>query len=136
MVDGKDVPSDRKYSTEHTWLCIEGDTARVGITDYAQHQLGDVLFVSVPRSGEKVAFMRKFGEIESVKVASELFSPAAGEIVETNGALDQDPELVNRDPYGGGWLVVIRLSDPSNLEVLFDAVGYEALVARETGRQA
>jgi glycine cleavage system H protein len=133
LAGGNSIPEDLKYSTEHEWLRVDGDTARVGITDYAQDQLGDIVYVDLPKVGDKVAFMGKFGEIESVKVASEIFSPAAGEIVEINEALDQSPELVNKDPYGEGWLVAIRLSEGER-DQLLDAKGYSALVAKERGQ--
>lgn len=133
MAGGNSIPEDLKYSTEHEWLRLDGDVARVGITDYAQDQLGDIVFVDLPKVGETVKFMAKFGEIESVKVASEIFSPAGGEIAEINAALDQSPELVNKDPYGGGWLVAIRLSDAAEVDRLLDAAGYEKLVAKERG---
>ncbi len=133
MSGGNSIPSDLKYSSEHEWLRIEGDVARVGITDYAQDSLGDIVYVDMPKVGAAVKFMGKFGEIESVKVASEIFSPAAGEIAEINDALDQSPELVNKDPYGEGWLVAIKLSDLSELDQLLDATAYEALVKKERG---
>ena len=130
---GNSIPDDLKYSTEHEWLRIEGDVARVGITDYAQDQLGDIVYVDLPKKADSLSFMGKLGEIESVKVASEIFSPAAGEIVEINEALDASPELVNKDPYGEGWLVAIRLSDKGDLDKLLDAAGYGQLVAKERG---
>jgi len=133
LAGGNSIPEDLKYSTEHEWLRIDGDVARVGITDYAQDQLGDIVFVDLPKVGETVKFMGKFGEIESVKVASEIFSPAAGEIAEINDALDASPELVNKDPYGDGWLVAIRLSNAAEVEELLDAAGYAKLVAKERG---
>ena len=127
------VPDDLRYSTEHEWLRLNGDLARVGITDYAQDELGDIVYVDLPKPGTPVSFMAKFGEIESVKVASEIFSPAAGEVVEINAALDAQPELVNKDPYGEGWLVVIRVGDTEALSQLLDAEGYRDLVRREQG---
>jgi glycine cleavage system H protein len=131
--DGGQVPDDLRYSTEHEWLLLEGDLARVGITDYAQAELGDIVYVDLPKPGTAVSFMGKFGEIESVKVASEIFAPASGEVVEVNETLANEPELVNRDPYGYGWLVVIRVSDFGEIEQLLDAVGYRDLVQREQG---
>jgi glycine cleavage system H protein len=131
--DGGQVPDDLRYSTEHEWLLLEGDLARVGITDYAQAELGDIVYVDLPKPGTPVTFMGKFGEIESVKVASEIFAPASGEVVEVNEALANEPELVNRDPYGYGWLVVIRVSDFGEIEQLLDAEGYRDLVRREQG---
>jgi len=133
LAGGTSIPGDLKYSSEHEWLRLDGDIARVGITDYAQDQLGDIVYVDLPKVGAALAFMGKFGEIESVKVASEIFSPAAGEVVEINDALDQQPELVNKDPYGEGWLVAIRVGDTSKLDELLDAAGYEALVKKERG---
>lgn len=133
MSGGNSIPSDLKYSTEHEWIRVEGDVARVGITDYAQDQLGDIVYVDLPKVGAAVKFMGKFGEIESVKVASEIFSPAAGDIAAINDGLDATPELVNKDPYGEGWLVTIKLSNPSELDELLDAAGYEALVKKERG---
>lgn len=134
MAGGNAIPEDLKYSTEHEWLRLEGEIARVGITDYAQDQLGDIVYVDLPKVGDRVAFMGKFGEIESVKVASEIFSPAEGEIVEVNQELDQAPELVNQDPYGRGWLVAIKLTNADNdTAQLLDAAGYNALVAKERG---
>ena len=133
MAGGNSIPGDLKYSTEHEWLRIEGDVARVGITDYAQDQLGDIVYVDMPKVGDSVKFMGKFGEIESVKVASEIFSPASGEIAEINDGLDANPELVNKDPYGEGWLVAIRLSDASEVDKLLDAAGYEDLIKKERG---
>jgi glycine cleavage system H protein len=133
LAGGNSIPGDLKYSTEHEWLRIEGDVARVGITDYAQDQLGDIVYVDMPKVGDSVKFMGKFGEIESVKVASEIFSPASGEIAEINDALDANPELVNKDPYGEGWLVAIRLSDTAEVDKLLDAAGYEALIKKERG---
>ena len=133
MTGGNLIPGDLKYSTEHEWLRVDGDVARVGITDYAQDQLGDIVYVDMPKVGDKVNFMAKFSEIESVKVASEIFSPATGEIAEINDALDANPDLVNKDPYGQGWLVAIRLSDAAEVEKLLDAAGYEALIKKERG---
>jgi len=133
LAGGNSIPEDLKYSTEHEWMRVDGDIVRVGITDYAQDQLGDIVYVDLPKVGDTVDFMGKFGEIESVKVASEIFSPAGGEIVEINAALEQAPELVNTDPYGEGWLVAIRLSDTAAADKLLDAAGYQALVAKERG---
>ena len=133
MAGGNSIPGDLRYSTEHEWLRIEGDIARVGITDYAQDQLGDIVYVDMPKAGDSVKFMGKFGEIESVKVVSEIFSPASGEIAKINDSLDANPELVNQDPYGGGWLVAIRLSDASEVDNLLDAAAYEALIKKERG---
>ncbi len=130
---GNSIPQNLLYSTEHEWLMLEGGTARVGITDYAQSELGDVVYVDLPKPNASVSFMAKFGEIESVKVASELFSPASGEIVEVNTQLETKPELVNQDPYGEGWLVLIRLGDITELDKLLSPEDYAALVGKERG---
>ena len=131
--DDSQVPEGLHYSTEHEWLRIEGDEATVGITYYAQDELGDVVYVEQPKLGATVAFMGKLGEIESVKVASEIFSPAAGEVIETNAALLDAPELVNKDPYGEGWLVKLRLTEATLPAELMDAEGYRELLRREAG---
>jgi glycine cleavage system H protein len=133
MTNESGVPDDLRYSQEHEWLRVDGDTARIGITDYAQDELGDIVYVELPKAGTKVSFMGKFGEIESVKVASEVYSPATGEIVEVNAALADAPELVNKDPYGEGWLVAIRLADVGELDKLLDAAGYRDLIRKEQG---
>ena len=128
-----DVPEDRRYSIEHEWLLIEEGIARVGITAYAQDQLGDIVYVDLPKPGATIGFMDKLGEIESVKVASEIFSPAAGEVVSVNEALNDTPELVNRDPYGEGWLVTIRMADAAASDDLLSADGYRDLLRKEQG---
>ncbi len=122
-------PADRRYTKEHEWVKVEGDTGTVGITDYAQDQLGDVVFVELPSPGTRVAYLEKFGEIESVKAVSELFSPVTGEVVETNQALADNPQLVNESPYDEGWMLRVRLDDPSELERLLTAEQYEAYLA-------
>jgi glycine cleavage system H protein len=132
LANQDDVPEDRFYTSEHEWLLIDGENARVGLTAYAQEELGDIVFVDLPNAGEQVAFMGKLGEVESVKVASEIFSPAAGEVTTTNGALEDKPELVNEDPYGEGWLVTMRLTEPTS-EELMDAAAYRELIARLRG---
>jgi glycine cleavage system H protein len=129
---GTDVPEDRYYTSEHEWLLIEGENARVGLTAYAQDQLGDIVFVDLPEAGTQVGFMGKLGEVESVKVASEIFSPAAGEVLARNDALEDRPELVNEDPYGEGWLVTMRLTEPTS-EELMDAGAYRELISRLHG---
>ena len=127
-----DVPEDRFYTSEHEWLLVEGESARVGLTSYAQEELGDIVFVDLPDAGTQIAFMGKLGEVESVKVASEIFSPAAGEVTSKNQALEDKPELVNEDPYGDGWLVNLRLTEPQS-EELMDATAYRELIARLRG---
>ena len=115
------VPSNLKYSNDHEWCRMEGDTAYVGITDFAQSQLGDIVFVDVPTEGETVAAGEGFGTIEAVKTVS-------GEIVEFNAAVDADPSIVNKDPYGEGWLVKVRVSDPAEYDTLLTAEQYTELI--------
>jgi glycine cleavage system H protein len=121
-------PIDRKYSKEHEWAKVDGDLAVVGITDYAQDQLGDVVYVELPKVGERVEQFRVFGVIESVKTASDLYSPLSGEIVEVNQSVVDEPSLVNDTPYEAGWLIKVRPDDPATLErelgSLMDADGY------------
>ena len=118
-------PTDRRYSKEHEWVQVDGDTGTVGITDYAQDQLGDIVFVELPAPGSAVKYMEKFGEIESVKAVSELFSPVTGEVTEANTELADNPERVNDSPYGEGWMAKIRLSDPGELDRLMTAEQYD-----------
>ena len=121
-----DYPNDVRYTKEHEWARKEGDLVRVGVTAFAVDQLGDVTLVDLPAVGSKVEAGKRFGDIESVKTVSELFSPISGEVVETNGGIDAAPEKVNEGPYGDGWLVVIRPSDASEIDTLMDAAAYEA----------
>jgi glycine cleavage system H protein len=123
-------PDDLKYTKEHEWVRLESDVGTVGITDYAQDQLGDIVFVELPASGKQVKQMEKFGEIESVKAVSELYSPVTGEVVESNPSLAGQPELVNDSPYGEGWMLRIRLSDPTEIEKLLSAQDYDDFIAQ------
>jgi glycine cleavage system H protein len=123
------VPADLHYTKEHEWVRVEGDTATVGITDHAADQLGDIVFVELPAVGRAVEQFATFGVVESVKAVSDLFAPVGGEVVEANAALASTPEAVNTDPYGAGWMLRIRLADPSQLDALLDPAAYEALVA-------
>jgi glycine cleavage system H protein len=123
------VPGDLKYTKEHEWAKIEGDRARIGITDFAQEQLGDVVFVELPKVGAKVTSMSTFGVVESVKAVSDLFAPLTGEVVEVNAELPKKPETVNRDPYGQGWMLVIRMTNPAEANALLSAAQYEQLIA-------
>lgn len=118
-------PRDLRYTKEHEWARIEDGKVRIGITAYAVEQLGDVTLVDMPPPGEDVQAHERFGDIESVKTVSELFSPVSGEVFEVNGALESSPELVNENPYDDGWLIVITPSDASELEALMDAAKYE-----------
>ena len=120
------VPSELKYSKDHEWVRIEGDLAVVGITDFAQGELGDIVYVDVESVDETLAKDDVFGTVEAVKTVSDLFAPLSGEIVEFNEALDDAPETVNKDPYGEGWMVKIKLGDLAELEGLMDAAAYSA----------
>ena len=122
------TPANLKYSEDHEWIRVEGDEAYVGITDFAQSQLGDIVFVDVTSVGETLAAHEVFGTIEAVKTVSDAFLPVGGEVLEFNDALEADPALVNTDPYGEGWMVKIRMTDPAELDALLSAEGYEALV--------
>ena len=119
-------PEDIRYTSEHEWIRLEGDEALVGITDYAQSELGEIVFVDVPTVGETVGQGEVFGSIEAVKTVSDLNMPVSGEVLEVNGALDAQPELVNNDPYGEGWIIRIAVKDASELDKLMDAAAYEA----------
>ena len=121
-------PDDLRYTKEHEWARLEGDSVRVGITHFAQDSLGDIVYVDIPGPGTAVGAEQPFGEVESTKSVSDLFSPVTGEIVERNGALEEAPELVNQDPYGQGWMVVIKPANPSEYEKLLSAGDYKALV--------
>lgn len=123
-----DFPQNLKYTNEHEWIRVEGDIAYVGITDYAQEQLGDIVFVDIPTIGESLEADEVFGTIEVVKTISDLFLPVAGEVMEQNEALEENPELVNKDPYGEGWLIKMKPANLKDVEDLLDAEGYKAVV--------
>ena len=123
------IPSDLRYTTDHEWVRLDGDTATVGITEYAAHELGDVVFVDLPTAGSTVAQAGAFGVVESVKAVSDLFAPIAGRVVEVNAALGGQPELVNSDPYGAGWMIRIAVTDRAQVDALLDAAAYEELTA-------
>jgi glycine cleavage system H protein len=122
------VPDELRYTDDHEWLRIDGDDGTVGITAYAAGELGDVVFVELPEVGTSLETAQAFGVIESVKTASDLYSPVAGEVVAVNGQLADRPELVNEDPYGDGWMVRLRLNDPGQAESLKDAAAYRELI--------
>ena len=119
-------PDNLRYTSEHEWIRVEGDEAYVGITDYAQSELGEIVFIDVPTEGETVAQGEVFGSIEAVKTVSDLNMPVTGEVLEINGALDAQPELVNNDPYGEGWIIRIAVKDAAELDNLMDAAAYQA----------
>ena len=123
-----DVPEELRYTKEHEWARVEGDRARVGITAFAQEQLGDVVFVELPKVGATVTSMKTFGVVESVKAVSDLFAPLTGEVVEVNAELGKKPELVNSDPYGQGWMLVIKLAKPAEAAELMTAEAYRRFV--------
>lgn len=119
------VPEGLRYTKEHEWVRVEGDLAVVGITDYAQRELGDVVFVELPQVGTQVRQMQPFGVVESVKAVSDLYAPVSGEVRERNDRLESEPELVNRDPYGEGWMIKVAMRDPSELDRLMTAQQYQ-----------
>ena len=123
------VPQDLRYSKEHEWVRLDGDTATIGITHFAQEQLGDVVFVELPKVGAKVTAHKAFGVVESVKAVSDLFAPISGEVVEINAELPQKPETVNKDPYGKGWMIVVKPSSAAEWDQLLSAQQYEKFVA-------
>ncbi len=125
------VPEDLRYSEEHEWANVEGDLVRVGITDFAQHQLGDVVYVELPQEGDSFGAMEPFGVIESVKAASDLYAPIAGTITEVNTDLEDAPELVDEDPYGEGWMLVIEPEDISEVDSLLSPSEYAAMIEEE-----
>ena len=124
-------PADLKYDKEHEWVRVEGDAAVVGISDFAQDQLGEVVYVDLPSVGDEVVAGETFGEIESVKSVSELYAPVTGTILEVNDDLGSTPETINSDPYAGGWMIKVSVADPSQLEALMSAEDYESFVANE-----
>ena len=121
-------PEDIRYTSEHEWIRVEGDEAYVGITDYAQSELGEIVFVDVPTLNETIRQGEVFGSIEAVKTVSDLNMPVTGEVLEINGALDAQPELVNNDPYGEGWIIRISVKDAAELDSLMDAKAYQAIL--------
>ena len=123
------IPDNLKYSKEHEWVRVEGDEAYVGITDFAQGELGDIVYVEVETVGDLVEKDEIFGTIEAVKTVSDLYMPVTGEVLELNESLESEPEVVNEDPYGKGWMVKIKLSDSSQLDELLDAEAYKALIS-------
>ena len=125
-------PNDRSYTEEHEWIIVEDAYSRralVGITDYAQDQLGDIVYFELPKVGDTLTHLGKMGEVESVKAVSDLFSPVSGEVIEVNGALVDQPELTNTDPFGAGWLLRVTMSDPSELDSLMPSEDYDAYTA-------
>ena len=124
-------PSDYRYTKEHEWVRLQDDIAILGITDYAQHELGDVVYADLPKVGAKLTAGKSFGTVESVKAVSEIYAPASGEVAEANGALVQKPETINTDPHGAGWLIKVKLANPAEVGALMDAAAYEAYIAEK-----
>lgn len=122
------TPSDLKYTEEHEWLRVEGDAVEIGITDYAQGELGDIVFVELPAVGDKIERGDSFGTIEAVKAVSDLYAPVSGKVTETNAGLEDDPTVINRDPYGDGWMIKVELSDSSEIEKLLSADAYKGSI--------
>jgi glycine cleavage system H protein len=125
-------PKQFRYTKEHEWVDAKGDLATIGITDYAQHELGDVVFVELPKPGAKIEAGKTFGTVESVKAVSEIYAPAAGEVLEANGELHNTPEKLNTDPHGAAWLIKVRLANPADVPKLMDAAAYEAYIAEKS----
>jgi glycine cleavage system H protein len=123
------VPADLRYTKDHEWVRVDGDTATIGVTDFAANQLGDVVFVDLPAAGKAIEQFATFGVVESVKAVSDLFAPVSGEVTEVNGELGGNPELVNSDPYGAGWMIKVKLGDAAQVGELLDAAGYEQLTS-------
>jgi glycine cleavage system H protein len=128
-------PQNYRYTQQHEWIRMDGDVATVGITDYAQRELGDVVFVELPKNGAKVTAGKSFGTVESVKAVSEIYAPVSGEVVETNGTLQKTPEKINSDPHGDAWLIKVRVANSAEVNSLMDAAAYEKFIA-EKGQEA
>ena len=124
-------PADYRYTKDHEWIKVQGDIATIGITDYAQQELGDVVFVDVPKVGAKLAPAKSFGSVESVKAVSEIYSPVSGEVTETNPLLTETPEKINTDPHNTAWLIKLKLAEPKEVAALMDAAAYEAYIAEQ-----
>ena len=122
------IPANLKYTKDHEWVSVEGDVATIGITDFAQGELGDIVYVEIETVGETMDQEEVFGSVEAVKTVSDLFMPVSGEIIEFNEGLESNPEAVNKDPYGDGWMIKVKLSNSSEMDGLLDAAGYQALV--------
>jgi glycine cleavage system H protein len=122
------IPANLKYTKDHEWVSVEGDVATIGITDFAQGELGDIVYVEIETVGETMDQEEVFGSVEAVKTVSDLFMPVSGEIIEFNEGLESNPEAVNKDPYGDGWMIKVKLSNPGEVDGLLDAAAYQALV--------
>ena len=123
------IPENLRYSKDHEWIEVDGDIATIGITDYAQHALGDVVYIDMPRVGDKFTTHEAFGSVESVKAVSEVFTPIAGEVTEVNDALNDTPEKVNNDPYDGGWMIKVKMDNPLEADAMLSSIEYEEFLA-------
>lgn len=126
-----DFPDELKYTEEHEWVLVEEDVATIGITDFAQEQLGDVVFVELPEVGDELEMGKTFGVVESVKAVSDIYAPVTGEVVEVNDELPDEPEILNSSPYDDGWMIKIKLTDPSELDELMDAAAYQEFIEQD-----
>ncbi|HEY4951207.1 MAG TPA: glycine cleavage system protein GcvH [Candidatus Acidoferrales bacterium] len=124
-------PADYRYTKDHEWIKVQGDIGTIGITDYAQQELGDVVFVDLPKVGTKISAGKSLGSVESVKAVSEIYSPVSGEVTETNPLLIDAPEKINTDPHNTAWLIKLRLADPKEVAALMDAAAYQAYIAEQ-----
>jgi glycine cleavage system H protein len=124
-------PADYRYTKQHEWIKVQGDTGTIGITDYAQQELGDVVFVDLPKVGAKISAAKSLGSVESVKAVSEIYSPVSGEVTETNPLLVDAPEKINTDPHNTAWLIKLKLADPKEVASLMDAAAYEAYISEQ-----
>ncbi|MGB7203702.1 MAG: glycine cleavage system protein GcvH [Pyrinomonadaceae bacterium] len=125
------IPENLRYSKDHEWIAVDGDTATIGITDYAQHSLGDVVYIDLPRAGDKFGTHEAFGSVESVKAVSEIFTPVAGEVVEVNDSINDTPEAVNAEPYTDGWMVKIKMDNPLEADKMLSPVEYEEYLSSQ-----
>jgi glycine cleavage system H protein len=125
-------PANYRYTDQHEWVDVKGDVATIGITDYAQQELGDVVFVELPKPGTKITAGKSFGNVESVKAVSDIFAPVSGEVVEANADLHNAPEKINSDPHGAAWLIKVRLANPAEVKSLMDAAAYQAFIATKS----
>jgi glycine cleavage system H protein len=128
-------PANYLYTNQHEWVDAQGDVATIGITDYAQHELGDVVFVELPKPGTKVTAGKSFGTVESVKAVSDIYAPVSGEVIEANAELHNTPEKINTDPHSAAWLIKVRLANPAEVKSLMNATAYEAFIA-DKGKEA
>jgi glycine cleavage system H protein len=129
-------PNDRRYTKDHEWIATIDDVATIGITDYAQHELGDVVFVELPKPGAKIEAGKSFGTVESVKAVSEIYAPASGEVIEANAALQDTPEKINTDPHGAAWLIKVKLTNAADVSNLMDGAAYEAFISQKAKEAA